>query len=159
MTDSIKAAIDQFEQKRTTQLEAVADTEKMINGLLEHIGEKPRYDAPGKRETAVSGVIKRGQFYGIPLATAVGQILEMRRREPGTNDEIMAALNTGGFAFEWAEEGRIRSLAMSLSKNPKFHRLPDGSWGLREWYSHVPKKADKTKGGTVPLIPEEEVDE
>jgi DNA-directed RNA polymerase delta subunit len=36
---------------------------------------------------------------------------------------------------------------MSLSKNPKFHRLPDQSWGLREWYPNIPKKAtaDKAK--------------
>lgn len=140
MSDSIRQTIEEFEAKRLQQLAVVGDTERTINMLLQHIGESPRYADPGARDSVVSTTIKRGQFYGMALATAITQFLETRRREPATNEEIMDALNRGGFAFEWAEEGRIRSLAMSMSKNVKFHRLPDGSWGLREWYSHIPKK-------------------
>jgi len=156
MSDSIRQAIDEFEAKRKQQLTDVADTERTINMLLQHIGEQPRYADPGARDTVVSTSIKRGQFYGIPLATAVTQFLETRRREPATNEEIMDALVKGGFAFEWAEEGRIRSLAMSLSKNMKFHRLPDQSWGLREWYPNLPKKSANSQPEKAPEEPKGE---
>jgi hypothetical protein len=53
----------------------------------------------------------------------------------------LSGLKAGGFDFDvlgWKEDDRLRSLAMSLAKNTgnagKFHRLKNGSFGLRGWY-------------------------
>lgn len=118
------------------------------------MGEPARYAEPGKRDTANGAGIRRGQFYNVPLATAVGEFLEMRGREPATTDEILSALLKGGFDFDamgWNPDTRLRSLGMSLSKNsPKFHRLPDQSWGLREWYPNLPPLPPRRRGESAP---------
>jgi hypothetical protein len=53
----------------------------------------------------------------------------------------------GGFDFDmlgWKENDRLRSLAISLAKNNvKFHRLKNGSFGLREWYDEEYLKKER----------------
>jgi len=84
-----------------------------------------------------SGILRPDQFYGKQFATAAAEYLELRKQacQP---DEILRGLGDGGFDFDvlgWKESDRLRSLAMSLAKNnAKFHRLKNGSFGLRSWY-------------------------
>ena len=88
------------------------------------------------------------QFYNKPLATAVREVLEMRKRRPATSQEIHAALKTGGFAFESRDdENAMRGMAVSISKNTAlFARLPNGLIGLNEWYGGGTKrKKQQTK--------------
>ena len=56
-------------------------------------------------------------------------------------EEILRGLVAGGFDFDilgWKEDDRLRSLAISLAKNTgasgRFHRLKNGTFGLRSWY-------------------------
>jgi hypothetical protein len=55
--------------------------------------------------------------------------------------EILRALEMGGFDFDmlpWAKNDRLRSFSISLAKNTgsggKFHKLKNGSFGLRSSY-------------------------
>ena len=41
-----------------------------------------------------------------------------------------------------------RGLAISMSKNQKFHRLPNDTWGLTEWYPGA--KDTKKEQETIP---------
>jgi len=74
------------------------------------------------------------------LAASAAEYLAMRKQacQPV---EILRALETGGFDFDmlpWGEDDRLRSFAISLAKNTgnvgKFHKLKNGSFGLRSWY-------------------------
>ena len=31
-----------------------------------------------------------------------------------------------------------------MAKNPKFHKLPSGKWGLKEWYPNIKEDKEKT---------------
>lgn len=78
------------------------------------------------------------------MATAVREYLEMRR-EAATPEEIRAALEAGSFDFralDWQPATMNRSLAMALSKNPGFIRLPSGAWGLRSKYPSIKASDD-----------------
>lgn len=133
MSDDLMAAVATLQRKLDEQLLAAASTKKVINMLLETMGKPAQYPDLGES----SGIIRPDQFYGKPLATAASDYLELRKQacQP---DDILRGLAEGGFDFDvagWKEGDRLRSLAVSLAKNnAKFHRLKNGSFGLRAWY-------------------------
>jgi hypothetical protein len=121
----------------------LAEKRRMVNGLCGLIGRAPVYanvePAPG-----ASVGIRGDEFYGKPLSSAVRSILEKRAAAglwAATLDEIFDAMLQGGFKFEAKNAGTAkRSLAISLSKNAvTFHKLPNGTIGLTEWYPEAVK--------------------
>lgn len=137
MSDRLSAAIEELEEHLAEQLSDVADTKKMINSLRKRMGLEPLYTDISVEAT---GAIRPDQFYGKPLANAAGEFLERRKRACGS-EEILHGLTEGGFDFEaigYKEKDRLRLLASSLAKNTaKFHRLPNGTFGLLEWYDQA----------------------
>ena len=137
MADELGPAVTALQRKLDEQLQAVADTKRTINMLLKMSGQEALYpDADSER----SGSVRADQFYGKGLATSAAEYLALRKQacQP---DEILRGLENGGFDFDvmgWQPDDRLRSLAISLAKNTgtggKFHRLKNGSFGLRNWY-------------------------
>jgi len=137
MADELGPAVAALQRKLDEQIQAVTDTKRTINMLLKMSGQSPIF--PDSDEDR-SGAVRADQFYGRGLATSAAEYLAMRKQacQP---DEILRALQSGGFDFDilgWKEDDRLRSLAISLAKNTgsagKFHRLKNGSFGLRSWY-------------------------
>lgn len=158
MADELGPAIAILHGKLDEQLRAVADTKRTINMLLKMSGQDPAF--PDTDDEERGGVVRADQFYGKGLATAAAEYLAMRKQacQP---EEIVRALTSGGFDFDllgWKPDDRLRFLAISLAKNTgssgKFHRLKNGTFGLRSWYdkdflkraaSGAEDKAAKTK--------------
>jgi hypothetical protein len=139
MADELGPAVAALQRKLEEQLQDVASTKRTINMLMKMSGKEAVYTEDSAEH---SGAVRADQFYGKGLATSAAEYLAMRRQacQP---DEIYNALVAGGFDFDmldWQKEDqmRIRSLAMSLAKNTgsagKFHRLKNGTFGLRVWY-------------------------
>lgn len=141
MKEKLNAAIEVLEAQLQEQLQQVTETKKMINALLQRIGEEARF-ADVAAEQVVVGTTRRDAYYGKPLATAVQEYLK-RRNQACTAEEILRGLEQGGFDFRplgWRDDDRLRSLAISLAKNSvTFHRLPNGTFGLLGWYPEVGK--------------------
>ena len=93
--------------------------------------------------------IRADEYYGKGFATAAGNYME-RRKTAVTHDEVLRALEQGGFDFDainWKAENRSRTVAMSLAKNTAiFHRLPNGMFGLKKWYGDAIDKKKAKKG-------------
>jgi hypothetical protein len=137
MADELGPAIVALQQKLSEQLRAVTDTKRTINMLLKMSGQSTLYT---EEDAETGGSVRADQFYGKGLATAAAEYLAMRKQacQP---DEILRALAAGGFDFDlmnWEKDQHLRLLALSLAKNTgsqgKFHRLKNGSFGLRSWY-------------------------
>ncbi len=134
MSDELGPAVAALQKKLEEQQKVVAETKKTINMLLKMMGQNPAYRDD---EDESSGIIRADQYYGKGLATAAQEYLVMRKQacQP---EEILRGLLAGGFDFDvigWKEADRVRSLSMSLAKNvAKFHRLKNGSFGLKSWY-------------------------
>jgi hypothetical protein len=143
--EKLTAAIDVMMVQLEDQLQEVADTKKAINQLRKRLGEPPAFDDVAEPLRA-GAAIRRDQYYGQPLATAVQHVLE-RRNEACDLAEILSELERGAFDFKaagWKDNDRTRALAISLSKNTQtFNRLPNGSFGLLSWYPEVQKRAKK----------------
>jgi hypothetical protein len=86
------------------------------------------------------------EFYGRSFSAAARLYLE-RRKQAVSGDDVTDGLEQGGFDFAaqgWKDENRARTVAMSLAKNSQiFHRLPNGLFGLKEWY---PEAIERKKG-------------
>lgn len=163
MDASLKPAVDLLMGRLKEQQRAVIDTKKSINAICSAANEPPMF-----AESELSGEsrgpslsIQSDQFYGQPLATSIRDILEMRRalkQGPASVNEIFEALNQGGFKFETKnEENSKRGLRISLTKNTAiFHKLPNGRFGLVEWYPNV--KTQRTVAQVIEADDEVEAD-
>jgi hypothetical protein len=166
MSDHLKSTIADLQQKLREQEATVVRTKSLINQLAEMAGMPPVYARSELEASAgVDLSIRSDQFYGQPQATAVRDILKMRKalnRGPATINEIYEALVEGGYAFETKnDENAKRGLRISISKNTAlFHKLPNGKIGLLEWYPAAKKaKRQGASGSAVATDPEEEVDD
>jgi hypothetical protein len=90
-------------------------------------------------------------FHGRPQQTAVRELLAIRRaadptRGPAKPDEILAALKAGGYVVQ-AKSDEIALVglrAMLRKRSAIFYKLPNGTWGLREWYPNARPQAKET---------------
>jgi hypothetical protein len=142
--DRLSIAIEELEAQLQSQLEELAETKKVINSLLKRMGQPPRFTDVAVEQV---GTMRRDQFYGKPLATCLQEIIGAKK-QACTLDEMLSLLAQGNFDFKvtgWKEDDRARSLAISMSKNPVFHRLPNGSWGLLSMYPEVMARKAKEK--------------
>jgi hypothetical protein len=150
MKEKYNPAIEALLDELTAQTRAVTETKKLINTLRRKIGEPPMFSDADLQDEQTPSAMREDLFYGKPLASAVREYLEMRKRACRP-EEILQALEAGGFDFKglgWNEKDRLRSLAMSMAKNNAyFHKLPNGLFGMRAWYTEIfdRKKGDEKK--------------
>ena len=145
----LQPAIDELERD-------IADLERQWNGLVSavnilrakaglppHEPAGPTLDGgSGKKAQGGAQSIRPDQFYGKRLGAAAREYLEMRRAQdigPAKPREIFDALKSGGFQFGSKDEAnQMVVLRTMLRKSSQmFHKLPNGSWGLRSWYGNI----------------------
>ena len=143
MSDKLQGAVSVLEEQLEELQKEVRETKRMINSLLRKMGKPPQYPDADEKYSST----RPDQYYGKPLATAAREYLAYRNHAC-TSKEILDGLMEGGFDFRatgWKSNDRHRMLAISLAKNTAmFHRLPNGTFGLLNWYdSNTLKKAER----------------
>src|SRR5439155_19267567 len=149
MIDDIKIellpAVDALRNQAREQEAELNETKKMINALLKRMKEEPEFPEveSGQMQIRLNGASRPDQYYGKPFAAAAQEFLE-RRKQACSSEEIMKALEHGGFDFRalgWKDKIRVRNVAIALAKNnQKFHKLPNNTFGLLAWYPAMPKR-------------------
>ena len=144
MSEHIQQTIATLQEQLRKHLEAAAETKRVINSLCRTVGRAPIYADEEQIDHPAN--IRRDQWYGQPLSTAIREYLTMRRsanQGPATVNEIHDALVLGGYEFEAKDDDNAkRGLRVSLTKNTAiFHRLPGGNtFGLIEWYPNAKRE-------------------
>ncbi len=153
--EHFRQSIAALQRKLHLQEGQVADTKRLINLLRQEAGEPPLYAEHISSGEGVSA-IRPDQYYGRPLATVIREYLQMRRTSQlGTAsvNEIYEALKKGGYSFQAKnDENCKRGLQISLSKNQIFHRIPNGTWGLSEWFPTARVDRAPGRGGGTPEV-------
>lgn len=139
----------------------LAEKKRMVNSLCKLINQPPFYSHVDEVTEQTAG-IRNDEFYGQPLASVVRSILVKRKAASSgaaTVGEIYAAMCQGNFNFETdVAENAKRNLRISLTKNSTlFHKLPNGRYGLREWYPNL--KERRSNGDRARPGAEDEPDE
>ena len=146
MDEKLNAAVGVLLEQLKVQEKEVADTKRTINALLRRMGQEPIFQDT-LPDSIYNVKARPDEYYGKPFATAAQMYLQ-RRKQAVPGEQILEGLKDGGFDFDaqgWKENDRLRSLAISLAKNTKvFHRLPNGTFGLAEWYPNIKGKEDSS---------------
>jgi hypothetical protein len=137
-------------ESRLKELDTEAQRIKTaINCLCEVMGRAPMYDEVVQNNKKSSRT-RPDEYYGRPLATVITEVFEKRKAAElgaATLDEIYNELIAGGCKFTGKNDGiKKRGLAISMSKNPKFHHLlSNDTWGLTEWYPTARESREATQ--------------
>jgi len=123
----LEGAIEALLEELQIQMNQVSETKRTINTLLRRIGKEPQFAEEAAEQIGAASVrIRPDQYYGRALATSVQEFLENRKKATGDQacppSDILAALEQGGFDFKaqgWKDNDRLRSLSITLGKNPK----------------------------------------
>jgi hypothetical protein len=112
---------------------------RAVNLLCELDGKPPMYSDFDKMSEA-NTQLKGDEYHNMPQATAITAVMERRKSAniaPVTIEEIFGDLIAGGFQFTKGKNEGIqkRGLAISMSKNRKFYKLPNEKWGIKSWYN------------------------
>ena len=170
MEQNLDPAIGVLQERLRAQEEKVRSMKRLINDLCRENGSEILYpDADAASDGSVVGPIRPDTFYGQPLNTSVRRVLEMRKATgagPASVRDIYLALAQGGFQFSSKnEKNAMDGLRISLGKaSHTFHKLPNGSYGLTEWYPSVksprtPKASSATSAESDDTEDEEKGDD
>ena len=124
-----------------------------INLICELEGMPPMY-ADIKSKPVAHSQLRGDEYHNMAQATAITEILERRKSvnlAPVTIDEIYDDLISGGFQFTKGKNEAIqkRGLAIAMSKNRKFYKLPNEKWGIKSWYNIKDEKRVDNGNGVV----------
>lgn len=149
MREEMKPAIDALLVELADQEKQVVETKLLINRLCSRSGMEMLFpDAAAGASSAGVASIRPDSFYGKVLNTAAREYLDMRKAAnlgPATPREVYEALVKGGYAPDTKDEtNAIIGVRATLRKNSSvFHRLPNGTYGLLNWYPNAkPQKSD-----------------
>lgn len=128
----------------------VVETKQGINSLLKLFGRQPMFADTDLKTDGSPSATSNDRFYGQPLAKVVRWVLEDRRaagQGAGSVNEIYQAMMAGNYKFDTDNpDNAKRGLRISLTKNSAvFHKLPNGEYGLREWYPAIKDKPMNSK--------------
>lgn len=152
-----------------TELERKANAYRAsVNVLCERDGLPPMYPDSGgdgggsgtkghsNHDTASAiAHIKPDMFYGKAQQTAVREYLGVRKAKgdgPAKPAEILAGLRAGGYQVEAKTDdiALVGLRAMLRKRTVVFHKLPNGTWGLSEWYSNLKTHKEALEKGASP---------
>lgn len=164
MNEAFQTAIDALKDQLKPLEEEVILKKRLINELCKAAQAEPMFSETELRSTiSQTQAIRSDQFFGQPLATSVKFILQ-RRRAAGLGavplDALCNTLAAGGYVLEGKTEGIARrNVAITLSKNPAFMRIPNGDIGLAEWYPNAKRNKANGKDETAGTEETEETEE
>lgn len=132
------STINRYVAKIHEHERAAAKIKKLVNDMLEIDGKPPMF-ADIAAASAPTASFRADQFFNQPFASCVRAVLEARaavNQGAASVDDLYDALLAGGFNFEQKDQSIAkRNLAISMGKNTvTFVKLPNGLWGLKEWY-------------------------
>lgn len=153
MSDHLKRAIADLQDEIRRKEDELIGIKQTVNLLCQRAGLPQLFANSELQVSADLSTIQPDTFYGQPLNTSIRRILEMRKtanRGPASVPEIYDALDKGGFQFgSNKRDSNIRGLRITLGKSTRdFHKLPNGSYGLVEWYPEI--KSGKIKDNGAP---------
>ncbi len=161
MSDHTDKTIADLQEKILSHVSKIVQVKKTINQLLDLEAKPPLYTDTDMVVSEQHGVrVIPDEFYGKPLASSVKKILARRKLinlSAASTEEIFHSLTEGGYNPGKNKLIARRNVSITLGKNPAFHRLPNGLWGMSSWYNLQTKKdKNDTKNNVKGTVPEVE---
>jgi hypothetical protein len=147
--ENIDKMIETLKAKVIEKEKEFNEAKKMANIFCQMFGKPSLYTIEEQSAAVLVGQLRGDEYYGRPLATVITNILETRKMQgagPATVREIYDQMLGGGYQFEAKDaDNSMRGIRISMAKNQKFHKLPNGKWGLAEWYPSIKENKELDK--------------
>lgn len=130
----------------------VAELKKAINAICLADERPPLYQDVEVAEHRGLESVRPDEFYGQALNGSAKRVLDMRNAAglgAATVREIYDVLLEGGYDFQTRNaKNAMDGLRISLSKSSHtFHKLPNGRYGLNDWYPNAKTGAKRKRKG------------
>jgi len=140
--DAVLSTIELVRAQVADLDQQLLEKKRMVNDLCKLAGRPPIYGDADLKSRVGGRATRPDEYYGKPQASVVRTILEKRALAglgAATVNEIYDEMLAGGFHFGGKnDDNNKRGLYISLGKNTTtFHKLPNGTYGLVEWYSDL----------------------
>jgi len=161
MSDHLLRTVAEMEAEVAIKEIELLQLKTMINFLCARAGVPGKFEESALAPTAPreSATIAPDRFHGRKLNTAITDYLSTRKSMnpnagPAAAEEIHAVLLQGGYTFDQSKKDeQLHSLKTSLGKSSHtFRKLPNGTYGLSEWYERTPKRTKRAPGPIQPLV-------
>jgi hypothetical protein len=164
MADFKKSAFDFLQDLRQERDEL--DT--LIQALEKRLGHAPAQSVSGSdgEQATVKAALQEGSFVGrartkdaaymppvtsmpvgffhnLSQAAAAEKLLKMNPGQPYTTGQILEAFKNSGMPLN--PKNSVQILYTALKRNPKFERVGNKAWGLREWYPEKKKRTNSDR--------------
>ena len=144
MADSTKSAIqflEELRQERTELDTLIRALERKMGISTGHTTSAP--DDERDHAVVATGVtsVPIGFFHNLSQAAAAEKLLKMNPHNPFTTGEILDAFRSSGMPLN--PKNAVTILYTALKRSPKFERVGNKKWGLKEWYPEKKKRLAK----------------
>lgn len=152
MEENFSRTIEPLQEQLKELLKKEGELKKIINQICVFYKEQPLYTDEDYPVLDGEMVFRPDQFFGKGFATAVKELIKMKKRAISAQ-EILDGLSGGGYDFpeKW-KENRLKNLAITLSKNSKdFVQVEKNSgnlYGLWEFYPEKVRERDKKRNNS-----------
>jgi hypothetical protein len=84
-----------------------------------------------------------GFFHNLSQAAAAEKLLKMNPGQTYTTGQMLDAFRNSGMPLN--PKNSVQILYTALKRNPKFERIGNKAWGLREWYPEKKKRTNSDR--------------
>lgn len=113
-------------------------------------GGTPPKTAPAKKDAPTE--LRSDTFFGMKAPEAIRTYLLMSKG-PRAVAEIVQALQSGGFMTSATNlYNNLYTALTRMEKNDEARKLPDGRWGLAEWYPATAKRKAAKPASTPDVV-------
>jgi hypothetical protein len=144
MADSTKSAVEVLEEMKAERNEL----DRLIQGLEKRLGVASVPQVSGRDEEDETHRVfppvtsmPIGFFHNLSQAAAAEKLLRMNPDQPYTTGQILEAFRNSGMTLN--PKNSVQIIYTALKRNPKFERVGNKAWGLREWYPERKKRVSK----------------
>jgi hypothetical protein len=149
MDDKVMSALEVLKERVARSEATTADLKRAANALAMAEGLPPIYTEIVDPSRASFG-LRADEFANQATPGAAARAFLKLRSQAASLDEIHDALIRGGFAFGEGVGDTKAALRIALGKDANVHRLPNGAYGLLEWYPAKKRErqsADEAEAG------------
>jgi len=144
MTDSKKSALEVLDEMRKERDELNALIHAFEKRLgVSSVSSVSTSDEEETTSTPLPPVTSMpiGFFHNLSQAAAAEKLLKMNPGQPYSTGQILDAFRNSGMQLN--PKNSVQILYTALKRSPKFERVGNKAWGLREWYPEKRRKKEE----------------
>jgi hypothetical protein len=141
--DELDALIQAVEKRLgETQVQPISGSDGEIESRTAP-RRKIRFVPGSMREVASSPALTVGFFHNMSQAAATEKLMKMNPGQALTTGQILETFRNSGMPLN--PKNSVQILYTALKRNPKFERVGNKAWGLREWYPEKKKRTNSDR--------------